>query len=68
MYACDPPTRLAAVLTAHWQAGDIEAVVLLVAEEIKSQQDAEDVLFALLMMRDKPIEEITRIMRMTIPG
>ena len=65
MHACDPQTRLAAVLTAHWQAGDIEAVVLLLAEEIGSQQEAEDVLVALLMIRDKPMEEITRIIRMT---
>ena len=63
MHVCDPPVRLAALLTSHWAARDIEAIVLLISEEIKSQGDAEDVLLALLTMRDKPMDEITRIIR-----
>lgn len=57
----EPSIATAAALTVHWENRDIEAVVVLLAE-ITSQQDAEDVVVALLGMRDKPMKEVRKLL------
>lgn len=62
----EPSVRLAALLTLHWQARDIEAVVLLLAELTEEGcrcQDLEDLVTALLMMRDKPMDQVEKVAR-----
>lgn len=71
MHVTEPSIRLAAVLTSHWQARDIEAVILLLKELRREGecrcQDLEDLATALLMMRDMPMDKITWIIRSTLP-
>lgn len=62
MSITEPCIRAAAVLTSHWHAGDMEAVVLLLAE-VASQQEAEDLVVGLLLTRDLSPETITSIIR-----
>jgi hypothetical protein len=61
MHVSEPAIRQAAALTIHWQRGDIEAVVLLMAEEIGSQDEAEDVITALLMLRGRDLAEMEEL-------
>lgn len=67
MPVTEPCIRLAAQLTTYWQEGDIEAVVLRLADLRDDGrcrcQDLEDVVTALLMMRDKPASQIEMIAR-----
>lgn len=53
--------RQAAVLTAHWQARDVEAVTLLLSDV--RGEEAQDLVLALLMLRDVPLEQVQRIIR-----
>lgn len=57
----EPSIRQAAALTCHWQQRDIEAVVMLLTE-IQDQAEAEDLVVALLGMRDKPMEEVRALL------
>lgn len=56
----EPAIRAAAVLTHHWTTRDIEAVILLLAE-IRNRDELEDLILALLMVRSKSADEISRI-------
>lgn len=62
MHITDPGIRAAAVLTSHWLANDIEAVVLLLAE-VGTLPEAVDLATGLLLTRDLPSETITAIVR-----
>jgi hypothetical protein len=53
--------RRAAALAVHWDRKDIEAVVLMMTE-ISSQQEAEDLVTGLLMLRDRTPREIALIL------
>ncbi len=57
----EPSIATAAALTVHWGNRDIEAVVVLLAE-VTSQQEAEDIIVALLGMRDKPAAEVRELL------
>ena len=61
-FTTEPVIRQAAVLTAHWAARDIEAVVFLLAG-IRDKEEAEDLVIALLQLRDKSDSQIARIVR-----
>jgi hypothetical protein len=61
----EPSLRQAAVLTQHWTARDIEAVVLLMAE-IKDKEEAEDLIVALLMLRGRSMDDIRKIILTTM--
>ena len=60
----EPSIRTAALLTMYWQSRDIEAVVLLLADLTETGcacQNLEDLVTALLMMRDKPMSQVQMI-------
>lgn len=56
----EPAIKLAAALTTHWERRDIEAVVLLLADLDK--EDAQDIIVALLLLREKSMEDIARML------
>lgn len=56
----EPAIRQAAVITAHWNARDIEAVTLLMAD-IEDRDEMGDLIVALLLLRDKTPQEIRKI-------
>jgi len=62
MQLAGPTLRQAAALTLHWERGDIEAVVVMVSD-IESQDEAEDLIMALLMLRSRSITEIQRVVQ-----
>jgi hypothetical protein len=53
----EPAVAMAAALIIHWSRHDIEAVVLMLAD-IKDKDEAEDVITALLLLRDRPAAEL----------
>jgi hypothetical protein len=66
MSMTEPSMRTAALLTMYWQSRDIEAVVILLAELTErgcACRDLEDLVTALLMMRDKPMEQVELVAR-----
>jgi hypothetical protein len=65
----EPSIRQAALLTMYWQAHDVEAVVILLAELTEGRcacQDLEDLVTALLIMRDKPMSQV-RVIATALP-
>jgi len=58
----EPCIRAAAVLTSHWLANDIEAVVLLL-NEVSTMEEAVDLVTGMLLTRKLPPETITAIVR-----
>lgn len=61
MHVPEPSIVTAAALSIHWERGDIEAVVLLMSE-IKSQEEAEDIITALLILRGRSIDEMHKLL------
>jgi hypothetical protein len=53
----EPAVAMAAALIIHWSRHDIEAVVLMLAD-IKDKDEAEDVITALLLLRDRTAAEL----------
>lgn len=58
----EPCIRAAAVLTSHWLADDMEAVVLLL-NEVESLDEAVDLVTGMLLTRKLSGEIITSIVR-----
>lgn len=58
----EPCIRSAAVLTSHWLAGDMEAVVLLL-DEVASLDEAVDLVAGMLLTRGLKPETISSIVR-----
>jgi hypothetical protein len=67
MQTTDPSLHQAAVMTHHWSSGDVEAAIFLVTE-ITDVAELQDLVMALLIMRDKPLEEIRNVVTTTVPG
>jgi hypothetical protein len=67
MYPSEPCIRTAAVLTSHWNAGNVEAVVLLLAG-ISSLEEAVDIITGMLITRKLDMEVITAIISQPLPG
>ncbi len=61
----EPALRHAAVLITHWTRRDIEAVVTLLAG--LSTDDAQDMIIALLVLKDKTGDEISRLV-LSVPA
>jgi hypothetical protein len=57
MLAPEPAMRQAAALTVHMERKDIEAVVLMLTD-LASQEEAEDVIVALLLLRGRSDEDV----------
>lgn len=51
---------LAAALIVHWSRHDIEAVVLMLAE-ISDLDEAEDIITALLLLRDRSTADLAQL-------
>lgn len=60
MHVQEPSVTMAAALMLHWESKDIEAVVVLLSE-IGSQEEAEDIITALLMLRHRLDEELREL-------
>jgi hypothetical protein len=61
----EPAIRQAAVITTHWIARDIEAVIMLMTD-IKDRDEAEDLIIALLLLRDRTPDDIRKIILSTM--
>ncbi len=56
----EPAIGMAAALIVHWSRQDIEAVVLMLAE-IRDKDEAEDVITALLLLRERSAADLARL-------
>lgn len=61
MHASEPGMRQAAALILHWERGDIEAVVLLIGD-IPDQAQAEDIITAMLILRERELRDLERML------
>jgi hypothetical protein len=61
----EPAIRQAAVLTAHWTARDIEAVIMLMADTMDADE-LKDLIIALLLVREMTPDEIRKIILTTM--
>lgn len=57
----EPAIAMAAALIVHWSRHDIEAAVLLLAD-IGDKDEAEDIITALLLLREKPLAELEKML------
>jgi hypothetical protein len=57
MHVQEPAIATAAALALHMSRGDVEAVVLMLAG-VKDKDEAEDIIMALLLQRDRPLAEL----------
>jgi hypothetical protein len=60
MHTVEPALYRAAILLAHWQKADVEAVVLLLAEII-TIDDLGDLVVGLLQLHGQPPEAVAKI-------
>lgn len=58
----EPAVRQAAAMAVHWDRGDIEAAVLMLAE-ISTKEEAEDLVVALLHLRGRSTEELLKLVQ-----
>lgn len=56
----EPAIGAAAALIVHWSRHDIEAVVLMLAE-IRDKDEAEDIITALLLLRERSAADLARL-------
>ena len=60
MHVHEPAIQTAAALIIHWSRLDVEAVVIMMAD-IADQEEAEDIITALLQLRDRDIEDVRKL-------
>jgi hypothetical protein len=61
MHVQEPAITTAAALSLHWDSGDIEAVVILLAD-ISGQEEAEDIITSLLVLRNKSADDLRKLL------